>query len=316
MGYTRDPALVALVEYRNSLYRSKSPPVIAFLTKWSPVEGWKHDTPKNLFWEGAKDRAHRLGYKLEHFSLGEAGMTAARMSKILLTRNIKGAILANFEHHTKSIELPWDHLCAVRIDYEPLEPELSSITNNQLGAIRLAMRKVRELGYRRIGLCTPVLWEQLLDNIWAIGYLWEQQKLDPKDRIPELRYNSTTPWSRPSASGSIATNPTLWSATPGYHGGGRETRIWMCRVTWPWPTNCGDSVYETAGVKQNHEAVGRLALDIVAGFMSQHKYGLPATPTRSYVDGYWIDGSTCPQVGKVKAGAPDPVRQRAEVQSP
>lgn len=302
MGYTRDPALVALVEYRNSLYRSKSPPVIAFLTKWSPVEGWKHDTPKNLFWEGAKERAHRLGYKLEHFSLGEAGMTAARMSKILLTRNIKGVILANFENHTKSIELSWEHLCAVRIDYEPLEPELSSITNNQLGAIRLAMRKVRDLGYKRIGLCTPILWEQLLDNAWAIGYLWEQQKHDSKDRIPELRYElddtmveTFRKWIdryKPDCLIGHADNIMEVAETLGLDVPGDLAVAAL---------NCGDTVHETAGVKQNHEAVGRLAVDIVAGFMSQHKYGLPVTPTRSYVDGYWIDGETCPQVGAAAA---------------
>lgn len=311
MGYTRDPALVALVEYRNSLYRSKSPPVIAFLTKWSPMDGWKTDRPKNLFWEGAKDRAHRLGYKLEHFSLGEAGMTAARMSKILLTRNIKGVILANFQHHTKSIELPWEHLCAVRIDYEPLEPELSSITNNQLGATRLAMRKVRDLGYKRIGLCTPVPWEQLLDNIWAIGYLWEQQKHDPKDRIPELRYNlddtmveTFRKWLdryKPDALLGHSDDIMVVAEALGLSVPGDLAVAGL---------NCKDTDEETAGVRQNHEAVGRLAVDIVAGFMSQHKYGLPATPTRSYVDGYWIDGITCPQVGKVKAGVPDPVETK------
>lgn len=295
MGYTRDPALVALVEYRNSLYRSKSPPVIAFLTMWRPTDGWKTNRTKNLFWEGARDRAHRLGYKLEHFSLGEAGMTDARMSKILLTRSIKGVILANFQDHTKSIELPWDHLCAVKIDYEPLAPPLALITNNQLQITRLAMQRVRELGYRRIGLCIPQIWDQMLDDIWAIAYLWEQQKHHAEDRIPELRY---------SLDGSMAETFRKWIdhyKPEALVGSAEDIMVVAKQLDLDIPgqiamadLNCPETDGTIAGISQNHRDVGRLALDIVAGFMSQHKFGLPPIPTRSFVDGYWVDGATCP----------------------
>jgi len=304
MGYTRDPALVALVEYRNSLYRSKSPPVIAFLTDWNPADGWKANPVKNMFWEGARDRAHRLGYKLEHFSLSEAGMTAARMSKILLTRNIKGVILTNFENHTESIDLPWDNLCAVKIDYEPFAPALPLITNNQLQITRLAMQKLRELGYRRIGLCVPVKWELMLDDIWAIAYLWEQQKHDPKDRIPELRYD----WS-----GDIAETFGKWIRRykPEVLIGPSEDILNVAKtlkLDIPGDIamaelNRPDGENAVAGVSQNHRDVGRLALEIVAGFMSQHKFGLPEVPTRSFVDGYWEDGWSCPPKKAVKKKA-------------
>ncbi|MEZ5277539.1 MAG: LacI family DNA-binding transcriptional regulator [Opitutaceae bacterium] len=305
MGYTRDPALVALVEYRNSLYRSKSPPVIAFLTDWKPADGWRSNPTKNMFWTGAHDRAHRLGYKLEHFSLGEAGMTAARMSKILLTRNIKGLILANFLVHTESIELPWDHLCAVKIDYEPLAPRLASITNNQLQITRLAMQRIRALGYRRIGLCLPDSWEQMLDDVWAIAYLWEQQKHEPEDRIPELRYAGA----EDIRSKSRAFKQWFDQYKPDAVLGDSAEIIAMAEsfgIRIPRDLavadfNCMGTDGAIAGITQNHLDVGRLAVDMVAGFMSQHIFGLPAVPVRSFVDGYWTDGRSCPPVKAKKA---------------
>ena len=49
-----------------------------------------------------------------------------------------------------------------------------------------------------------------------------------------------------------------------------------------------------AGVRQNHHAVGELALEILAGQLHYHKYGIPAIPTRTQVEGTWFDGATCP----------------------
>jgi LacI family transcriptional regulator len=50
----------------------------------------------------------------------------------------------------------------------------------------------------------------------------------------------------------------------------------------------------TAGVRQNHEALGELAVEILAGQLHHNKYGVPEIPTTTYVEGTWFDGVTCP----------------------
>jgi LacI family transcriptional regulator len=49
-----------------------------------------------------------------------------------------------------------------------------------------------------------------------------------------------------------------------------------------------------AGVRQNHHTVGELALEILAGQLHYHKFGIPEIPTRTQVEGTWFDGATCP----------------------
>ena len=53
---------------------------------------------------GATRRAEELGYKLDHFWLTEPGMTAARATQILRTRNITG--LASRSATTRHAALP------------------------------------------------------------------------------------------------------------------------------------------------------------------------------------------------------------------
>jgi LacI family transcriptional regulator len=49
-----------------------------------------------------------------------------------------------------------------------------------------------------------------------------------------------------------------------------------------------------AGVRQNHETVGALAVEILAGQLQHNKYGVPEIPTTTYVEGTWYDGASCP----------------------
>ena len=50
----------------------------------------------------------------------------------------------------------------------------------------------------------------------------------------------------------------------------------------------------TAGVRQNHETVGALAVELLAGQLQHNKYGVPKIPTTTYVEGTWFDGASCP----------------------
>ena len=51
---------------------------------------------------------------------------------------------------------------------------------------------------------------------------------------------------------------------------------------------------KVAGVQQNHTTVGALAVEILAGQLQHNKFGVPAIPTTTYVEGTWWAGATCP----------------------
>jgi LacI family transcriptional regulator len=58
-----------------------------------------------------------------------------------------------------------------------------------------------------------------------------------------------------------------------------------------------------AGVRQNHETVGALAVEILAGQLQHNKYGVPDIPTTTYVEGTWHDGNSCPMPVTVRVTA-------------
>jgi LacI family transcriptional regulator len=52
---------------------------------------------------------------------------------------------------------------------------------------------------------------------------------------------------------------------------------------------------QTAGVRQNHEAVGALAVELLAGQLQHNKFGVPEIPTTTSIGGTWFDGASCPK---------------------
>jgi len=50
----------------------------------------------------------------------------------------------------------------------------------------------------------------------------------------------------------------------------------------------------TAGVRQNCDRVGELAVEILGGQLQQYIRGIPVFPTTTLVEGTWFDGASLP----------------------
>jgi LacI family transcriptional regulator len=65
-----------------------------------------------------------------------------------------------------------------------------------------------------------------------------------------------------------------------------------------------DFTGRTAGVRQNHETVGALAVEILAAQLQHNKFGVPEIPTTTFVEGTWFDGASCPMPFRSRACKP------------
>ncbi len=292
MHYTPDPWVRALVAYRGALRKRRNPAVIAYVTNWNTRLGWKRVTAHPEFFAGAEARASELGYQLEHFWLREPGLTSARLGGILKARGVTGVIIASHvRERDVALRLDWSQFSAVKIDYFPHEDPLSVVANNHFQIMRLAMQHVRERGYRRVGFVMDDGWDITVDRLWSAGFLWGQQDLAPEDRLPPCLLPQDGPveaWLqryRPEVviSKGEFVLPVLSSL----------------RVQVPRELAFVDLFLEnedgrTAGVRQNHAAVGALAVDILASRMQHNERGSPSIPTTTYVDGTWFDGRSLP----------------------
>ncbi|MEX0322699.1 MAG: LacI family DNA-binding transcriptional regulator [Puniceicoccaceae bacterium] len=313
MGYTPDPAMQALVSYRKSVRKNVAPTVIAYLTNWTTRWGWKETTAHPDFFEGAKDAAADMGYKLEHFWVREPDLTHDRLNKILQARSIRGVIVSSTTRGGDDyLALDWNAYSAVKIDYLPHEPVLHNVTNNQCSIVRLAIREVLKVGYERIGFVMHRGWDHSVDNMFTAGFLCEQQELPEDSLIPAYIFPDKEPvedWIDERADVHPGIDPfKQWYET-------WRPEVIISKASFVRPLlkemklrvpedvkfvdifHDGAKDGKLAGVRQNHHAVGALAVEILAGRLSHNKVGLPKSHTTTYVDGTWIDGASLPIKG-------------------
>lgn len=310
MGYRPDPFLQALAAYRGRTSPRRNPPTLAYVTNWQTRFGWKSVTGHNQFHLGAQAKAAELGYHLEHFWMGEPGLTQARLSQILKTRSINGLIIASHKRELDvALQFDWSRFSAVKIDYFPHEPGLHNVTNNQCSIIRLAMRHLIAAGYKRIGFVMHRGWDHGVDLLWTAGFLCEQSKLPEASRIPMLLFPDAEPideWILDSKIKVVA-DTGMFERWYNQHRPeviiSKQSFIQPCLnalgLRVPQDVAFADLFVEEtngrlAGVRQNHEQVGALAVEILAGQLHHHKFGVPDIPTTTFVEGTWFDGASCP----------------------
>jgi len=310
MGYAPDPLLSALATYRT---RSKSPryqSTIAYLTDWTTEWGWKETTAHPAFYRGAEKTAHEFGFKLEHIWRRAPGLADDRLSKVLVARGINGLILASHGSEAgRAPRLDWSNFSCVKIAYFSHEPRMHKVGNYQIGIIRLAMRKVMEAGYRRIGFVMHRQWDHAVDHNWTAGYLSARQGIEEKDWIPAFYYPDSRPGGQSLDEEHATCPPAAKDFAKWLHlykpevilSNGAFVRPVLKELGVRIPQDIAfvdlflsDLSGATAGVRQNHEAVGALALALVSAQMQHNKRGIPEYPTTTFVEGTWFDGASCP----------------------
>ncbi len=310
MGYKPDPLLRALVAYRGGVIERRNTPTLAYVTNWATRWGWKKVTAHPDFYAGALAKANELGYTLDHFWMRDEGMSQERLGQILYSRGISGIIIASHGREMgDALEFEWEKFSAVKIDYFPHQPALHNVTNNQCDIVRLAMQKVIAKGYRRIGFVMHRGWDHAVDHLWTAGYLCEQRVLSPREMIPSHLFPEPEPverWLNESTS-EVSPDPDAFARWFNEHR--PEVIISKGDFVLPLLKKMGlrvprDVAFvdvflenksgQTAGVSQNHFTVGELAVEILAGQLQHNKFGVPAIPTTTYVEGTWHDGASCP----------------------
>jgi LacI family transcriptional regulator len=309
LGYRPDPALQALIAYRRSRMTGGRRDTVAYLTNWDTRWGWRQAPAHERFHAGAARKADELGYQLEHFWLGEPHISHGQLSRILAHRGISGVLLAS--HLTscdRLLDFDWSRFSAVRIDCFPHYPALRHVTNDQRGIIRLVMRRIVDAGYRRIGLVMPRWWDGFVDLAWSAGFLAEQERLSSSDRIPLLLYDcpqtATDRKGEPSRPAVPMDQFDKW-----YRCHRPEVIVSYAPFVLPRLAELGLSVPDDvayvdmflntldgtmAGVYQNCEQVGEVAMELLASDLQHHIRGIPAVATATLVEGTWIDGSSLP----------------------
>lgn len=295
LGYRPNP----LVAVHMAHLRTSQPPqwraTLGFLVHLE-AEQWEKDRsrPANLCHTGAVERAKTLGYSLEIFWLAQPGMTAARMSRILISRGIPGVVIAPWpgtglgEH----LGLEWDQFAAATVGYTLWQPNIHRACHDNFSTMGQALDELVRRGYRRIGLATCAEDDDRVNHHWLARFLTFQTTVPAASRVTPLL---TREWNQE--------NFLRWvkRARPDAIVTTRSSAVmrWLAKARLRVPEKVGVlTVYwrhdqpACSGYYQNFELLGAAAIDLVVAQLHRNERGLPATPKVMLMPGAWREGAT------------------------
>jgi LacI family transcriptional regulator len=298
LGYRPDPMLAALNFYRASRHAVKAPPPMAFLLNFADAREFADSYPHRMFLEGARRQSELLGYHLDVFYLGHGADAGAQIQRVLRARGITGVILAAFADTTIEFHLDWRHFSAVLIESHQLRLSLHTISNHQEAVTREAVRRLRRLGYRRIGLAVGAREEVYLQNAFTAGYYVEAAQWPDLVPVPPLVLAADSPANLARVAGPWVRHHAVEAVISNWNNFPAILRLAGLRpphevVTASLDVTPGEG--PAAGMRQNHRIVGERAVEQLASLMRSNMRGLVDTPNTTLIEGCWVNGAGVPR---------------------
>lgn len=255
---------------------------------------------------GAEKRAAALGYTLEAIWYCDLGFQGRRLSNLLKSRGIHGVIFHGEPHLSKILQsFEWNAFStAVWGGASMTDVALHRATCHRLHVIRTALKKIRELGYRRIALILSENQDRLADCSFFAGFHFEEKYEDDGAVFGSFRLPSweSTPELRGEIRGWIETHrPEVIIG---------EKVVWetLQEMAWRVPEDVAfvslfwsSSWSHIGGVDQCPEITGSNTVDLVAAQLLSNERGIPATPKLLLNEGRWMDGPSIPPAKKTPA---------------
>jgi LacI family transcriptional regulator len=317
MGYCPDPALRALVAYRNSRRDKHQFSTLAYVTNWESKWGWQDLPAQAQLFAGAQRRATEIGFQLEHLWLGEPGMSQRRLSDMLLHRGITGVLLASHRPGREDLSgIDWSRLSAVKIGSYPQVPAVSRVVEDCGERLRLALRQAAGAGYRRIGFVLHPDRDNEVEQAWSTAFYAEQCRMQSCDRIPLFNLPDSEQLGRPFQTarrpGSAMIEDWFQEHRPDVIlglGPNVASRLEQEGLALPDDVAYIDLELDKpdgriAGIQPNCDTVGALAVDLLSSQLQQNMLGLPLLPTVTAVGGTWCPGASLPNATDARRGAP------------
>lgn len=298
-GYRSNALVNALMaQVRQGQRLKPTGEVVTYLTAYEREHDWRNIPSIVAQYEGARERAAELGFKVEIMWMGTRGAQSAHIARVLAARGIRGSILAPMaiDHHT--LELSWNTHTTVAVGYSFAQVALHRAVHHNMSAAYACYSSLRRLGYERIGFAMHETDDARVHHFWMSGYLGSQriyggEKLTPclyPDFDDARTFLAWYRRARPDAVIGIWKHlPLVWL---------REAGVDVPRETAFASLDIGDArAGEVAGILQDNRNVGMAAMDVLAGQLFRNEIGVPAVPKLTMIEGVWLDGATAPRRG-------------------
>jgi len=295
LNYAPDPVLSALVAHRNAMRSSKSFSAIGLVSNWAHPEEWTRLESAQEILRGIEDRAAELGYSIQRYCTHSDETQWARVGNVMKTRGIRGLILAPLEHNDDKFEIDCDSFSIVTIGTPAKYPYFHHVTQNQFANVQLCWEKLRQRGYRRVGLVVREELANRWSHQWEAAHNYERSQYGSiDDEVPTLYLKNDDPltrlreWMRKEKPDAVICRCNRFFEAASLEG------ICIPEDIGYLSLNVSDDAPEASGIDQHREEMGAIAMDSLNGLLQRNQRGAQRISTGTLVDGSWKEGKTLP----------------------
>jgi LacI family transcriptional regulator len=217
---------------------------------------------------------------------------------MLLARGIRGLLVGSTGRQGSIVEFPWAKFAALAVGYSVESPALHRVATHHYRNTRMALRKVAEAGYSRVGFIADRDSEAAMEDLHLAAFLAHSQEIPAKARVPALFHAKggeaavLRRWfdqHRPEVILSTSIGRAELAAA-----GLRVPQDVALVKLLLWTDADG-----VAGVRPGYERLGATAVNLLAGQLQHEDYGVPADPKIVQVEGRWCEGPSLPSIRAV-----------------
>ena len=305
MGYRPDPMLRALSTYRRAQHQeTRIQSALAWLSCWDLPEAMHTRKEFHAYWLGVKTVAENNGYRLESLAPNER-LSVGRIQQIMRARNIRGVLIpppqSTFSQDLSCFD--WSKFAVVKFGHAFDRLPVNLVTSAHTHNAALAVRKMTERGYRRVGFVSTEY--SIRRTLFLSGVLLAQTDIEERDRVPflslsEADVKSGDPerlraWIERAKPDAILSNLS-------------EVPAMVRQAGYDIPGDIGFAALSVhdgnsdAGIDQKPFEIGKAACELVVSLILYGGWGYPEAPREVLIEGSWVDGSMLPVRAPAKAG--------------
>lgn len=298
LGYRPNPLISALMSHLRTMKPVQYQSTIAYLdTSANPAVTGKWPSARKHY-EGVCAQAHRLGYEVERFWFHDREVSPVQLVKILCHRGIQGLIihyLPTPEDQLHLLQMDLRNFAVASLGARMNSPCIHYSGIDHYGIMDTALRELRKLGYRRVGIAIDGYAHNIVEGRFSGAYLNWEETVAHSDKVAHF---GTSDFSKEAFIRWFRTNKP-------------EVVLCIDTVVLDWLAEIGANIPDTVGVvhldwceefgpmtgiRQKHEAAAAAVVDLIVGQLNRNERGIPEDPKTILSGGSWIGGNSVRQV--------------------
>jgi LacI family transcriptional regulator len=247
---------------------------------------------------GARIRAQELGFALEEFVVGQAGLTLPRLNSVLQARGIHGVIILPQWNTPDWSKLEWRNFAGIYADHAIERPALHCVCCDHYRSMMNALSRLASMGYKRPGLLLLAQQDDRIMNRFSAafnGFKTIRAKVPPL-LSARLQREEFVAWFRkydPDVVIAHYTSVIDWmkecgAQVPATHG-------FLC-------LNHLYKMVPCAGLDLQPREIGARSAEFVIAQLQRNDRGVPVWPSMTAIPARWIDGPTLCEPSAKAAG--------------